>query len=193
MSTGMRMSFDNAVIKAADFLNLIKPELTCERFEWAGSLRRKRADVGDFDAVAIPKIMELPTDDMFGTPKPTNLLWHRIDDLVRLGTVARHVKDTAAGPREKWGDLSRAIEFRGCCVEIQLCDVDNWGAWMVVRTGPGDLSHELVKRLPRFNYACRGGFHIWDMKAEPPRELKNLTEEQVLKMAGLPVLPPEKR
>lgn len=189
----MRRSRAQALALAEQFANLLAVPMTCERFEFAGSLRRQRPDVGDIDIVAIGKVGEIPGADMFNTPTTVNLLWHRIDDLLRLQTFTKHIKDTAAGPRTKWGDGCRAIEFRGCCFEIQLADADNFGPWLAIRTGPAATSEALVTRIKKYGYACRDGFKVWDVKAVPPRRVGAVTEEQFFKMAGLEYRPPEAR
>lgn len=193
MSIGRKLIRVKALSLADDFLNLIRPTLTCERYEWAGSLRRQKSDVNDFDAVAIPRFAELPAADMFGTPTMTNLLWRRVDDLVESGEFSKHVKDTRVGERTKWGEKCRAIEFRGCCFEVELADADNWAMRMLVRTGPEGLPKEVVTRLPKYGYTSRDGFYIWDTKATPPRMLRGLTEESIFKMCGLPFKAPEAR
>lgn len=163
MSTSMRRTRAQALDLADQFANLLAPAVTCDRFEFAGSLRRQRPDVGDIDIVAIPKWGEMPGDDMLQTPTVVNLLWHRIDDLIKAGTFTKHIKDTLAGPRTKWGEGCRAIEFRGCAFEIQLADVDNWGGWMAVRTGPAELSKDLVTRIPKYGHTLRDGFYVFEM------------------------------
>ena len=161
MSTSMRRSREKALAEADNFKNLLKPEITCERFEFAGSLRRGKADVGDIDICCIPRFADLPKmGDLFGETERANLLWQRVNDMVGIGTFTKHIKETAAGPRPKWGDGCRAIEFRGCAYEIQMCDPDNWALWLAVRTGPAELSKEIVTRLPKYGYTSRDGFYI---------------------------------
>ncbi len=193
MSTSMRRTRDQALIHALDFRRLLSPDVTCERFEFAGSLRRQKPDVGDCDVVAIPKFGEIPSGDMFGTPVRVNLLWHRVDEHLAAGTFTKHVKETTAGPRTKWGNTSRAIEFRGCAYEIELADADNWALKMIVRTGPAELSMEVVTRLKKYGYPSREGFYIWDVKAEPPKRLVAPTEDQIFKICGLQYRAPEAR
>lgn len=193
MSTSMRRNRLHALALVAHFEALIKPALTCERWEVAGSIRRLKPDVGDVDVVAIPRFEERPAADMFGTPTMTNLLWRRIDDLVDIGEFSKHVKDTAVGERTKWGEKCRAIEFRGCCFEVELADKDNWAMRLLVRTGPEGLPKEVVTRLPKYGYASRDGFYIWDTKATPPRMLQGLTEESIFRLCGMEPKPPEMR
>lgn len=108
MSIGMRMSLANAQARAAEFFAMLKPADTCARFEWAGSLRRLKADVGDFDAVAIVRFGDVVGDDMFSTPTMKNILWHRIDELLAAGQISKHVKEQANGERTKWVEGCRA-------------------------------------------------------------------------------------
>ncbi len=193
MSTTPRRSLARALLELADFEAQMIPAVTCERWTVAGSVRRQKADVGDVDIVCIPRFADLPGNDMFATPTRTNLLWQRVDDLVRLGKFSRHARDTVLGERECWGDKTRSIEFRGCAYEIYVADKDNFGPLLAIRTGPAELGKELVTRIPRFGYACRDGFHLWDVKASPAVMRKDVTEDQFFKAAGMVFMPPEQR
>lgn len=194
MSVSRRRAWQSALADADDFRSLINPAITCERYEVAGSIRRRKPDVGDVDIVAIPKVAEIAAGDMFGTPTDTNLLWARLDALLAGGEIKKHIKDTKAGPRTKWGDICRAVEWRGCCYEINLAHLDNWGVVLAVRTGPEEVSKDLVTRIQRYGYRSRDGFFIYDIKSTPAATLIPVrTEEAFFKMAGLQCLPPERR
>ena len=194
MSTAPRRTLARAQHDADAFTALLIPARACERFEIAGSIRRRKPDIGDVDIVAIPRFEEIPSADMFATPVLTNLLWHRVDDLLAAGEIKKHERDTEAGLRTCWGDKLRSVEFRGCAYDINLADKDNWGPMLAIKTGPAELSKAIVTNLPRYGYACRDGFHVWDLKCSPgPRMLPELTEEMFFGMAGIPFKEPEKR
>lgn len=141
---------------ANDFYHLF-PRSTFERWSGAGSLRRQLASVGDVDHVVIPLDGEVPGDDLFGGTRRVNLLWHRLDELVKAGVVAKAVD--AAG-RTCWGDVQRRASFRGFTHDVYLAEPDNWGAVLAVRTGPAELSKRLVLGLQYRGYMSGGGFHV---------------------------------
>jgi hypothetical protein len=197
MSTSLRRTHAQAVTELDDFRALIRPDLYAERWEVAGSIRRQSPEVGDCDIVAIPKFGDMPVEgDLFGATTRQNLLWARVDDLVKLGTFAKHVKDTEAGPRTKWGDKTRAIEFRGTAYEITICDEANWFLWLAIRTGPGVLSKELVTRLPQRGYTFTGdhNFHLETRDGmSAPKPVIPASEQEVFQLAGISYKPPHQR
>ena len=77
MSTGSKRTHAIAFADAESFRKLF-PAAAFARWEFAGSLRRCRPDVGDIDHVVIPTIAEaLVPQGLFGEAKKTsvNLLW----------------------------------------------------------------------------------------------------------------------
>ena len=180
------------------FLNLLNVGITCERLEVAGSVRRKCPTVGDVDIVAIPKFGEMDTNagGMFPDLKTVNLLWHRVDDLVKLGTFAKHIKETAAGPRTKWGETIRAIEFRGMAFEVTCCDAANWFARLAIATGPGIMSKEIVTRLPQRGYRFTDDhqFHLEHRDGvHAPTPVIPASEREVFDLAGIGYKLPHQR
>ncbi len=190
MSTESRRPLAVALAELADFTALVRPDVYCERWEVCGSIRRRKPDVGDVDICCIPSriVIGHAHTDLFGEMKSddVNALWQRVDDLVRLGSLSKAIKETAAGPRTKWGEKSRAIQFRGTVYEINCCDPDNFGPWVAIRTGPAELSHLFAKNL---GAACRDGFHVYRYG----EMIRGCTERQFFDLAGLKYLPPEVR
>jgi len=189
VSTESRRPISVALAELDDLKALLRFDLYCERWEVCGSIRRRKPDVGDVDICCIPKTILASTSGDLFVAEPVqhvNALWARVDDLVRLGSIAKAIKETASGPRTKWGEKSRAILFRNAVYEINCCDADNFGPWVAIRTGPAELSHLFAKQL---GAACRDGFHVY----KHGLLVKGCTEAQFFDLAGLKYIPPEAR
>lgn len=134
------------------------PNDSYDRWEFAGSLRRKCQQIGDVEHVIIPRVGMLQTDELFA--KPVNLLFAHLDKLVAQGTLTKHLY--ASGFR--WGE-----KYRGCdqshsgtiiMNEIFCAQPDNWGSTLAIRTGPAEFSQRLVTSLRRNGFRNHLG-SVW--------------------------------
>ena len=140
---------------AMEFMNLFPPTAYA-RWKGAGSIRRKKAEVGDVDHVVIPAWGDIACGDgLFAQTERVNLLWHHLDALVRGGQVQKHVRSNGS---TCWGDKHRVARVGSLVHEIHTADVDNWGAQLAIRTGPGEFSHRLVNALQCNGYVNGGGY-----------------------------------
>ena len=106
----------------------------CERMEIAGSIRRGKAEVGDIEIVAVPKLMAMY--DMFGEQVGTrNELDHPLGWL--LMNRARFVKN---GPRYKQIALPEGIKLD----LFLVLPPAQWGVIFAIRTGPAEFSRWIV-------------------------------------------------
>lgn len=158
-TTAIKRTWREAMADAIAFRDLF-PSTCYERWEVAGSLRRRVAEVGDVEHVVIPRVGQ-QRDGLFGEPKPVNLLWHHLDAMLHGGAVSKHLYGTAG---TRWGPKYRGSEYRGRCHEIWTADADNFGAQLAIRTGPGDFSRRLVTSLQGHGYVNDGGY-VWDKSA----------------------------
>ena len=139
MSTTTKQPYLNALALATALQALLEP--SCERFLLAGSLRRKKAMVGDIEIVAIPKI-EIVTD-MFGMPSSQGYSLLN-DALARATTITLEKKD---------GDKFKQFLFRvgeqSIKVDLFLPTVETWGAIATIRTGCAEFSQWLMTERRR--------------------------------------------
>jgi hypothetical protein len=153
-----------AVEDARAFRALFPPE-AFRQWKGAGSVRRRAAWVSDVDHVVIPAFGEVSSGDLFGTPQTVNLVWHHLDALVAGRQVEKWTRDDG---RTVWGDLQRAVKFRGFKHEIWTADAENWGSILAIRTGPGEFSHRMVIQLQMNGFANVDGYvvnnHDWRCK-----------------------------
>ncbi len=167
MSTTLtKRSLHQAMTDANAFRNCVPKEFW-HRWEFAGSLRRQRPDVADVEHVIIPVMKPAGQAGLFTAevPPTLNTLWDRVEEMVRLGTFAKHVYHTVKGDQFRWGEKYRGIDFRGLNHEIWCADLANWGSILAIRTGPAELAQRLVTALKRKGLVNRGGYvrnpHLW--------------------------------
>ena len=159
-TTSPKRPRDDALRDARDLCRLFDRS-SYERWEPAGSLRRKRPEVGDVEHVVIPTFGDVADDaGLFAAITRANLLFHRLDQLVSDGTVLKHIYG-ATGFR--WGAKYRGVEFRGQLHEFYCCDADNFGSTLAIRTGPAEFSQRLVTGLIRQGLRQRGGRVVREM------------------------------
>jgi DNA polymerase (family 10) len=182
-----------AVAEAA--LALLAP--ACERVEVAGSIRRRKADVGDVELVAVPKLE--PVTDLFGAVTgQRDLLHERCAALLAEGVFAHRL---GVDGKRSFGPKSKRLRFThdGAPFPLDLFVVTppaQWGAVFTIRTGPGDFSKRLVtSRLQYPGYGLMpAGMRehegsLWD----GGRPVPTPEEGDFFAALGLAWLPPELR
>lgn len=190
MSGGERIPLDEALGAARALAYLIKD--ACVRVEIAGSIRRKKPTIGDIDLVVEPFVADV--FDMFGeaSGETANLTDERLQELVAAGKVGKRLDRNG---RPTWGEQLKRATYHGLNVDIQsVLDVDTWGMWMLIRTGPADFNCRMV--TPRWQggllppgMEVRDGFQLWRMGARVPTP----TEQDVFAAYGLDYVEPEAR
>jgi DNA polymerase/3'-5' exonuclease PolX len=120
-----KMPYAQALEIAQGFVTSIRP--FCERVEIAGSLRRQKAEIGDIEVVAIPRIvMGL---DLFGNEAAAQ-------NLLEEGTRSFHL--LLDGPFQK------KIQFASIDVDLFITTPEKFGVIYTIRTGSADFSKWLV-------------------------------------------------
>lgn len=165
--------------RASDLAGMIVYYLRdgCERIEIAGSVRRKRRDVGDIEIVAIPKRIGLMEDSAL--------------DPILQGLVdkdkLRRIKN---GEKMKQFDVVGA----GCKLDLFLCEPETWGCIFTIRTGPATFSKLLVTQWPG-GYCPKGlrfkDGRIWD--GDNPEPLETPEEIDVFRVLQMKYVEPEAR
>lgn len=133
----------------AEAFRAMFPTTAYERWEFAGSIRRGKPAVSDVEHVIIPRMGDVPGAGLFGEPERVNLLWHCLDALLSGRKVEKHLYGSteSGAPLYRWGDKYRGVDFRGFNHELFCADADNWGAVLLIRTGPAEYSQRVVTAL----------------------------------------------
>jgi DNA polymerase/3'-5' exonuclease PolX len=143
----------------------------CIRAEIAGSIRRKKADCGDVEIVAIP------------LPYSIGLL-----------------EDGIASVVNKWPKIKGEMEYgktkytqrilpSGIKLDLFFAEEGNWGQVFAIRTGSADYSHRvLANGWVRQGFKSDGGYLFRDGEKYEIRE-----EMDLFKLIGVPYVGPESR
>lgn len=140
----------------------------CLRAEVAGSLRRKKAEVGDIEIVLIP------------LPYKVDLFQNGIATIVNQW------------PKVK-GELpckyTQRILPSGIKLDLFFAEEGNWGSILAIRTGSADYSHKVLARgWCHQGFKSEGGYLFRDGKKYEIRE-----EADLFKLIGIPYVEPEDR
>jgi len=166
MSGEKKYPYATACKIALEILKQLKPH--CERIEIAGSVRRKKAEVGDIELVIIPK------------PYSTGLFESGI------ATVLNKLEKVKGELPCKY---TQRILPSGIKLDLFFAEEANWGLVYALRTGSADYSHKvLASGWVREGFKSEGGYLFRDGERYEIRE-----EEDLFKLIGVRYVPPEDR
>lgn len=151
---------------ALDVLEQLRPY--CIRAEIAGSLRRKKSEVGDIEIVAIPK------------PFETGLFQSGIASVVNQWEKVK-------------GELpckyTQRILPEGIKLDLFFAEEGNWGSILAIRTGSAEYSHRvLANGWVKEGFKSEGGYLFKEGKRYEVRE-----EQDLFQMARVAYIEPEGR
>lgn len=115
------------------------------RIKIAGSVRRKKPEVGDLELLIIPMLGIRPGGNLFNRSETYSLTDERIELLVQDGWLEfRETKagNTVNGPKIK---LLRDPDT-GIPVDIFITNEKSWHNYLVCRTGPKESNLAIAKR-----------------------------------------------
>ncbi len=172
----------------ADDLRYALALSTCERVAVAGSIRRRKSEVGDIEILFIPK-MATRQKDMF-TTEEYSLADELIEAWLERGAIQkRPSKDgrTAWGPKNKLAIHTES----GIHVDFFSTTNENWNVALVVRTG----SKETNLRLTSGAIARGGSLLAYGagVRHSDGTVTPATSERHVFELCGVPYLEPGAR
>ncbi|ODU25008.1 MAG: hypothetical protein ABS95_01125 [Verrucomicrobia bacterium SCN 57-15] len=175
---------DLALTVARDIL----ARLDTERVIVAGSLRRRKKEVGDIEILYIPKF-ETRAADFFSTHK-VNLTDTSIQQMIKSGII--RPRENVLG-RTTWGDKNKlAVDVAsGIPVDLFATTASAWFNYLVCRTG----SAENNIRISAAAQAKGWSWHPYALgfTNEGGQPVRVESEEDVFRLVGLPYLEPWNR
>ena len=186
MSGDTRYPYQQAIKVAEELRALLAP--ACERIEIAGSLRRKKATVGDMELLCIPH----PSENLFRTDLLDEAVSRLLGGLLPLLALRPSIRGvTTYGPKNKL-----LIHLpSGIGVDIFSADAENFGMSLLVRTGSRDFNVRVMARLKALGMAGhaypkpgQGG-----ITSHSGEEIMCPYEDVVFRCLGWPFIPPEGR
>lgn len=175
-----------ALAAAADLCRLLKP--VTDRLICAGSLRRKKAEVGDLELVYIPKFNVVP-DGLFDTAKE-NLTDRALAEILDREILVQRKNSLGTFT---WGERNKlAIHTAtGIPVDLFATDERSWFNYLVCRTGSAGtnmhIAAEALKKGWRW-HPYKEGFTDADGNLVTVH-----SEREVFDLVGLPYLEPWER
>jgi DNA polymerase/3'-5' exonuclease PolX len=187
--SGERFPWTRAKMIAEELCYLLKP--SCARIEIAGSIRRKKPDVGDIEILYIPFMRTMPDPaDLFATIE-VNLADRRIRDLEEAKVLERRLNVKG---RETFGDRNKLVRHvvSGIPVDLFAATEENWFNYLVCRTGPAELNQRIASAAIAIGWQWNPygpGFTAKDNGQVARME----TEEDVFDFVGIPYVGPDQR
>ncbi len=170
------MGYEDALAIAEKVKAVLAPG--CKRIEVAGSLRRRKPEIGDIELVAIPKMA--PVMNFFGDTVAERSL---VDDI-----LAANYRVLRGNNKYKKLDLG-VIE---CDLFLQP-DPRTWGMNFMIRTGCAEFAKWMVTErrkggaMPSYMYSAEA------MLFDGAHLIPTPEEEDVFREMGLKWIPPEER
>lgn len=187
MSSGTRLPLAHAERVARAIVGELAP--ACERIEIAGSIRRKKPDVGDIELVLVPRMVDGAPDLLGAVTERTSALEPVLARLAAEGRLVDHPEK-----READGDKYKRRWAAKLGIQVDLFLVTppaEWGPLFTIRTGSAAYSQRLVTALHARGRRCVAGAvreRLGHGAVVPCPE-----EVDFFRACGVPMLPPERR
>ena len=188
MSDKKRYPYQDAIAVAGELLSLL--EQHCHRIVIAGSLRRRKADVGDIELVYLPRMGERAVDLL--AKESYSIADAAIDNMTRSGFITKRPNINGVFT---WGAKNKLAVHAASGIPVDFFAVPeekNWWVSLVVRTGGKETNLKLTttgaQRLGRSLNAYGCGVTCSDYSIIPAT-----SEEDVFRLCGVPYQDPEKR
>ena len=154
------------------------------RWEYAGSLRRGEASVGDIEHV-------ICTGESVFHALDAMVAEEGLFDQAGPRAVSKAIYWSGGHQLHRWGDKYRGVMFEGVRHELFLATPLNFGLILAIRTGPAAFSRALVEAMNRGGmYRCEGGL----VKIRATGTIVPVpTEAEFFGCCGLAWMPPETR
>lgn len=179
-ATDNRISWEAAAEVAASFISLISDLSDLSPVRVAGSVRRRRATVGDIELVTC------------ASNRPALLA--RLDKLVLDGVCTKAVYQNYT---HRWDIKYAEIVYQDVRIELFGAQPENLGYITWLRTGPGDANTHVMQQLGGWPIRFDDGYawtatYTGGMKTLVSK-LRVPDEETLFRLIGMQYLPPEKR
>lgn len=174
-----------AISAARDLVLSLQP--CCERLIVAGSLRRRKSEVGDIEILYIPKFAT-ERDGLFDT-KQINLVDRQLETMLASRSLEKRINSLGS---ETWGERNKlARHSSGIPVDLFEATATNWFNYLVCRTGSASNNVRIASAAELKGWK----WHPYDagFTDEEGRPVPVESEQDVYRLAGLPYLEPWQR
>ncbi len=167
-----------------ELVDLLLP--ACEKIEIAGSIRRRRPDVGDVELLCISRV-----GDTVALGTNVHLL-AEIEDLIHRNVLQKRLNKAG---RPNYGDWNRLMIHvaSGIPVDIFRTTEANWGMAMVVRTGPAEWNVRMMTRFRKMGMQGHAGSQRGSGVTQGGVDVACRTEQDVFRLLEWRYREPEDR
>ena len=190
----MKMKYPSldALAVAKEIVQLIKPR--CERIIIAGSLRRRKQEVGDVEIVFIPKFtMTKDLNSLFPEQIRTNDTFLAIKEMLDGKTIEKRLNENGL---ESWGNKNKLAVHARSGIPIDFFATDDlcWFNYLTCRTGGAENNKRIAMTANKKGWTWNPygpGFSKMDNPNE--KSVTMLSEKDVFDFVGLTYLEPWER
>lgn len=175
---------------AAKIIDAMSP--FCHRIEVAGSIRRRKEEVGDIEIVYVPKVESRVVDrTLFGEKRELiDTAIEPLNELILAGSLRKRPNELG---REAFGPLNKLMVAvkTGIPVDLFATRGPAWFNYLVCRTGSGASNIRIAAAAKAKGWK----WHPYDVgfTDEEGNWVIVESEEDVFNLVGLPCPPPEER
>jgi DNA polymerase/3'-5' exonuclease PolX len=178
----------DAIAVARELVAALRSAAPEDRLVVAGSLRRRKREVGDVEVLFVPNFIP-ERDGLFDT-RQVNLADRVLDRLLEAGVLARR-KNSLGG--EAWGEKNKLAVHRASGIPVDLFTAreGNWFNLLVCRTGSAESNVRIAA-------AAKAKGWKWNpygpgFTDQAGLLVQVLSERAVFELIGLPYLEPWQR
>lgn len=178
---------------ALDVVRELAPllEPVCERLLVAGSLRRRKAEVGDIELVFIPRTEPFPVS-LFEIGE-RSLADPLLEALVRDGVLEKRRNSAGAVAWGQWNKLARHVRT-GVPIDFFAATAATWWNYVVCRTGPVSSNVAIATAAQRRGWKWNPYGEGFSRAIGLGREVHPIaSEREVFEFDGLPYKEPWER
>jgi len=168
---------------ADDLINDVTP--FCNRIEIVGSLRRLKPCVNDIDIIAIPKLLEMDDETLFGEPVQENLLERKLSQMCLLGQLQLEANGT------KIKRFLKTVDGDTVPIDIYFATDQTWWTLLLIRTGSRNHNIKLARRAIELQMHLKADGS--GLLAPDGSLFQIHSEEAIFLHLGLSYRPPEER
>lgn len=179
-----------AVVRA--LLPFLQPH--CQRLIVAGSLRRRKSEVGDIELLFIPKITLAPDpSDLFVKLVEINEMDQAIERLITAGILVKRQK---ANGTETWGNQNKLAihQASGIPIDFFATSQECWFNYLVCRTGGAVNNTTIAATAKALGWQWNPYGTGFSRSSGLGRKIHSVhSEREVFEFVGLPYLEPWER
>ncbi len=179
---------------AQELVNAMTPY--CARIQIAGSIRREMPEVKDVEIVAIPKWAPHPDPDLLRGLGLAGLRVNLLHEWAIRNSGIRWIKSATPEimdwPPKPEGKYWRGLLASGIKLDLFLCEPDNWGTILLIRSGSADFSEAVATHGKRIGKRFHDG-HLSVLKALGRTIIPMPEEQDVFDEMGLAWVEPRAR